>query len=257
MTSRTVKLRAVFMDIFAKKKKLNAKFSLRAFARDLKISPATLSRLMNGKGNLSEAIIRDVTLALKLDDKTAKSILEKEYDPYDAITDVSLPEVRSLIEHWYYYAILSLAELDHFESDPNWIAKRLNISPSAAAAAIKDLVQLQLLIPGKTAKTLVASGKHLTFSGKFPPQIDARRSKVELLQKASEVLRSKDEDVYHATDFSSITMAIDKNKIPEAKIRLQRFRRSLAKYLNSGNESEVYVLALQLFPVSHSVKTRR
>ena len=53
-------------------------------------------------------------------------------------------------------------------------------------------------------------------------------------------------------DQSSITMAIDSNKIPEAKERIKQFRRDLCDFLkDSPNQNRVYHLSLSLYPVSH------
>ena len=49
-------------------------------------------------------------------------------------------------------------------------------------------------------------------------------------------------------DISSITMAIDKSKLPRAKELIRTFRKELCALLESGPKEEVFTLAIQLFP---------
>ena len=51
-------------------------------------------------------------------------------------------------------------------------------------------------------------------------------------------------------DITSMTMAIDKNKIPEAKRKIKQFRRNLCQFLESGEKNEVYNLNVQLIPLT-------
>ena len=49
-------------------------------------------------------------------------------------------------------------------------------------------------------------------------------------------------------DFSGITMAINVEKLDEAKEMIRAFRRKLCKFLETGKKTEVYTLRVQLFP---------
>jgi uncharacterized protein (TIGR02147 family) len=52
-------------------------------------------------------------------------------------------------------------------------------------------------------------------------------------------------------DQTSMTMAIDSSLIPEAKLRITRFRRELSSFLENGKKKDqVYQLALSLFPLT-------
>ncbi len=45
-------------------------------------------------------------------------------------------------------------------------------------------------------------------------------------------------------------MAVDSEKIPEAKILIKEFRQKMSALLESGKKDEVYQLAVQLYPLS-------
>ena len=48
-----------------------------------------------------------------------------------------------------------------------------------------------------------------------------------------------------------MTMAINKEKLPEAKERIKKFRRELSQFLNEGEtNNEVYNLSISLYPVT-------
>ena len=55
-------------------------------------------------------------------------------------------------------------------------------------------------------------------------------------------------------DFSMVTVAISKAKLPEAKARIKAFRRELAAFLDAGSKDEVYNLSMYLFPLTKNLK---
>jgi hypothetical protein len=48
-----------------------------------------------------------------------------------------------------------------------------------------------------------------------------------------------------------MTVAVDLDKISEAKEVIREFRRKMSTLFSEGNKSEVYNLAIQLYPLSH------
>jgi uncharacterized protein (TIGR02147 family) len=54
----------------------------------------------------------------------------------------------------------------------------------------------------------------------------------------------------HKRDFSSVTMAIDAAKIPQAKAIIREFQEKLYALLSDGEKNEVYQFNCQLFPVT-------
>ena len=47
-----------------------------------------------------------------------------------------------------------------------------------------------------------------------------------------------------------MTLAIDPEKIPEAKLIIREFRKKMGSLLNSGTKREVYQLGIQFYPVT-------
>ena len=63
-------------------------------------------------------------------------------------------------------------------------------------------------------------------------------------------LESLGRDPISRRDFSALTMIVDPTRLPEAKERVLRFKRELGELLEKGEPSEVYSLAIQLFPLT-------
>ena len=57
-------------------------------------------------------------------------------------------------------------------------------------------------------------------------------------------------------DFSSIMVALDPEKLPEVKTIIREFRQKLATLVKDGHRSEVYQLAIQLYPITKSNNQR-
>ena len=51
-------------------------------------------------------------------------------------------------------------------------------------------------------------------------------------------------------DFSSTTVAVDLEKLPEAKTIIREFRQKMTALLRDGNKTDVYQLAIQFFPLT-------
>src|SRR5262249_27217844 len=58
-------------------------------------------------------------------------------------------------------------------------------------------------------------------------------------------------------DITSMTMAIDLRRLPEAKKKIRAFRKELAALLEGGEASEVYNLNIQLIPISKNGEKKK
>ena len=78
----------------------------------------------------------------------------------------------------------------------------------------------------------------------------ARKLQAQVLEKS---LVALSEVPITERDHSSICMAIDSRKLPEAKERIKKFRRELCSFLKGETPSDldrVYHLAISLYPVT-------
>ncbi len=245
----------VLRQAFVEAQVRNPSYSLRAFARRLAISPSALSEIMAGKRRISRKIADRLTEKLCLEPRQRQAILTLfraggaaagdsaaggiEYELLDA-------DKFAAIADWYHFGILSLMETKDFQSDPQWIAARLNIRLRESVAALERLERLGLI-----KKT---RGKFSLTKGRLTSSDGVRNLSLQRAHAANLALAqtSLAEDPVDSRDFCATTMAIDPEKIPEAKQMIREFSDRLASFLEtSGKQTEVYKLCLQLFPLSH------
>lgn len=209
--------------------------------------------MLSGKRRVSTRVIQRICdrLSVRPDLRAflLSSIVPKKNQPADSYAPVHqiAADAFAVIADWYHFAILELTFAENFDSSPRWIAKRLGISTAQVKIAVDRLKRIDLLreVDGRLRKTknLISNGDE----GFSAPALKELQRQV--LEKA---LHAIDHVPQQEKDITSMTMAIDERKLPEAKRRLQRFRRELCAYLEAGPRSRVYHLGLQLYPVSES-----
>ncbi|MEX1099793.1 MAG: TIGR02147 family protein, partial [Bacteriovoracaceae bacterium] len=132
----------------------NNQFSLRAFARLLEVSPASLSEFLNGKRNLSPKMLKKLAEKLCLGPEDLNVLNEKIVREKKGLNHKSNGSKKNvqlqndqyyLVADWHYYAILCLAETPEFKEDCEWISKRLKTSAPKVKEAMERLIRLGFL----------------------------------------------------------------------------------------------------------------
>ena len=249
---------AWFQREYLKRRQKNENYSIRAFSNYLKISPATVSHLLSGKrvpsGKFATKLFTKLELTPRekeiilsaLNKKNVADIAEKsvEYD-YQMIALDSF----KLLSEWYHYAIIEMTSAIGFKFDYAWIANHLGISVTEARQAIERLLRLDLI--EERNGTLIKSQGFVTNGDDTLTTSAHKQLQRHVLQKALDAI---DTVSIEEKDISSITMAIDETKIPEAKKLITKFRRDLCKFLENGRQTRVYNLGIQLYPISKEFK---
>ncbi|MFZ4713783.1 MAG: TIGR02147 family protein [Bacteriovoracaceae bacterium] len=253
-----------FLDIlkakFSERCERNVQYSLRAFARDLKISPQRLSHVMNGKIGLSTKSAGDIAIQLGLSGKEKSlfcSLVQKKHarskiqkaeaekklkDLKTSYQNINLDHFK-IVSDWYHFAIMELTLVKGFSSNPRLIAKSLGISEIEVKAAIERLLRLEMLAKDD-AGNLKFAGQFFAEPGGIPSDA-VKKFHRQLLSKASDALTLQ--SLEHR-DFSSMVLAINEKDIPEAKKDLRDFRERFdEKYCASKNKTKVYCLGMQFF----------
>ncbi|MBK7891181.1 MAG: TIGR02147 family protein [Bdellovibrionales bacterium] len=142
----------------------NSRYSLRAFARDLDLSPSRLSESMNLKSGVSLATVEKISTRLKMT-KSDRTLLRDLYlakgKQNRATRDMALQNIAKaretskikrldtdkfkVIAEWYHTAILQMTDLKQFRPNLDWIANSLALSPDRARRAVERLMDLGLL----------------------------------------------------------------------------------------------------------------
>jgi len=244
--------RELLLNYLQEKKKKNPLFSLRSLAKQLQISPAQLSQFISGKRPLTLRVAMQIADKLEfsslerqqmlasLQGGGRKRIVKKVLPNYEIINEDQL----KVISEWYYFAILALADLTENQTSPTWIAKRLNIDVHTARDAYERLKRLNYIQESNDQFRQSSRPLHTTSD---VPSSTIRKCHRQNLDLASQKL---DEIEIHQREFTSITVSTNPKKLKRAKELMNSFKNDLALLLGNGETSEVYTLALQLFPVT-------
>lgn len=255
------KISTVLKKEFDFRRKKNVRYSLRAFSRDMKMSPGFLSDVLKNKKKLSidktlqisQCLgwsLRDARLLLQTAQlgqaktKRARKFLRSEldrtssvYGQFERLKIVNF----SKISEWYFVAILELTDKPDFKDDPTWIAQQLNISVSNVKTALEKLTELGLI--EKSENSGLKKTTNMTV-GDVPTSSDIRKFHRQQLHNAAIAIESQSTSNRH---LSGVTMAIDRNKLPEAIELISEFRSRMSALLEAGEKNSVYHLAIQLF----------
>jgi hypothetical protein len=223
----------------------NSKYSLRAFAKYLQINPASLSQILSGKRVLSKAMMLNICERLSVRSKELRNFGLIEMDTGDSQYLQLSYDTFSVISDWYHYAILELTYVPDFKEDPRWLSRKLGISVVEAKEGVQRLLRMGLLI--KNGDVYSKAAKQTTNLSTVNTSLAHRQFQKSVLEKALEAIAQCPPE---EKDITSITMAIDVNLLGQAKEKIKKFRRELCCFLEDGEQSRVYHLAIQLYPIS-------
>ncbi len=251
----------ILKNAFARKKRKNPGYSLRALARDLGISPSFLSRIMNGKRLLSRPLLDSAIKVLQLDQVASRALREAVF--HDAklslpkMTERPNPKIEkyaelsskefSLLEVWHALPLLDLVTCSDFESDTKWMAQRLGISEVHVKSTLHLLTEMGLI--ENTNGKLKRTENHIRFPTTQSHALIRHHHELKI-QKALTYLKTQKDKDFELRHFSGVSFAADPLKIPKARERLYQALYEVAELLDEGSCTEVYQLNLQLFPLT-------
>ncbi len=269
MMSADLNYRNVLRNEFERRHRLQAGYSLRRYARDLGVSPAQLSQVLNGKRGLSERAAGRMAEAMgytkrEVDlfrDLVTSAEHRNEARRQAAMTRVQAQAAQSaykpleldafqMISDWYHMAILQLISIKGFRPDPVWIAARLGIGVIEASSALQRLTRLGFIsIRGGTQVQV----KEPSLATPDVPSEAIRTFHRQIMEKALAALETQPT---HERDFGSILMSVRREDIPEAKKWLQEFRRKFCADLEKETDKDaVFCLSTQFFSLTKKTAT--
>jgi uncharacterized protein (TIGR02147 family) len=249
---------------FEGRRQRNARYSLRAFARDLGLAAPKLSEILRGKSGLSSESAQRLAPKLGLsaaeaetfvsmvqakharasrDREAAKSKLSEMKQSHQ-FNELSLESFR-IISDWWHFAILELTEVNAFRSSTAWIAKRLGLSESVAKEAVQRLFDFGLL--AKTEDGTWYQTNAILATPQGVPSAEIRKHHRQILAKADESLTKSP---ITERDLSSMTLSMSEEDFLEVQEEIKQFRRRLSlKIAKAKTKNRVYTLAIQFFPL--------
>ncbi len=238
----------ILRDEFKQRISRNPQYSLRAFAKSLKIHSSTLSGILNGKRRITPTQAQKILRELDIDRTEKKRILlqliegkiESRPTAYETLDEDTLDVVGG----WEHFALMACLDLYPKGRTASQLAEKMKLPLAQAQTALDRLLKLSLaqVEDGIWKPT----GRYFTTTQDVPSE-SLRQAHREYIEKA---LASLDQHALQDRDISGITMAISSKKLPQAKKMIKNFRRELVDLLDGDPMDEVYRLNIQLFPLS-------
>lgn len=257
---QTPYFRKKLQDEFARRQRTNSLYSIAAFAKSLGLHSSELACILRGERNLplkkSEKICDKLGLSpleraqfitsLQLNRSALKSLALKGLDlNFKEIEENELG--HKIISEWEHAALLTLFNLKNYKSDLGWMAAKLNISEARTKTVLDNLLKAGFV--KKEKNNFISQQMHLKTSQDVQSRA-IKQSHKESLQMALEKLDSVE---MLRRDFSSLTFAMNEERIQEAKQLIIEFRKQMNALMEDGRGSEVYQLSVQLFPLTNQI----
>ncbi len=244
-------------DVLLQRQRVNAGYSLRAFSRDIGMKPSTLSLVLNEKRPVPKKNIDTIVNCLELapweealfrESISAKKslldniVISEEFKNRYMLDDSNY----KVLAEWEHYGIITLIETKDFESSVEYISKKLRISSERVEEVLQNLKTSGLIKVDENENFVLTQGALRTTEDISSKAL--RASHKETLDMGKEILDKVDVD---KRDYSSMTIAVDPSKLPEAKSIIREFRQKMASLLKDGEKADVYQLAIQLYPLTN------
>ena len=176
---------------------------------------------------------------------------KKIFSPYKEQVETEILEQSTFesISNWVHDAFLTLIKTKEFKNEPQWICRRLGVSPTELSKVIQNLLNIGLI--------KVENGQYVAENSGTDVYVDqsttAALKKLQLDANILSRLALENEPVekrYHGIN----TLAIDPDKMDEAKKAIREFRQKFCVNTNwNGRRARVYQLNVSFYPVDQDV----
>jgi uncharacterized protein (TIGR02147 family) len=236
-------------------------YSMRAFARDLQMSPSGLNDFMKSRVGMSEARVHSISAQLKWSPERVQhfqDLLRSKFDKDRGVRAAALARVKArlkqgsaaltvdefkTISEWHHLVILELCEIrDHIEA--RQIATELDISPDQASQALRRLIKLKLIAAGKRGYKPTEINTHF---GDDAPSEAIRFFHSQLLERAQKALQiTPIED----RDGQSMVFSVSRKDVAKMSAEIRHAISNIVnRYAQTTETDCIQALTFQVFPV--------
>lgn len=257
--------KTILAEILSERCAVNPRYSLRAFARDLDISPQQLSNVINGRRGIGPALAETISLKLNLPEslkvqfteslkarfsrskvqrkvsKTKMKILESDNQLKTLEVDVF-----KVISNWYHFTLVELIKISKSKfHHPTFFSSRLGIPESEVLLALERLERLNLI--RSVGKKWVVNQETLIADFEISPE-SVKIFHKQILEKAMKALAFQSSGERYG---SSSTLSIKLTDLERAKELIQKFRLEFDELISDpANGEEVFGLSIQFFKLT-------
>lgn len=250
-------IRRHIQQIFDKKCSQGPKFSLRAFAGQLDISPGILSQFLNSKKVLSSKTLRKILEKTEVNPEIRKNFLsiyeenlqKKKVEKENSVIISKKIESTSFakVKEPIFFNYLNFIETTPYKKGlaKHEIAQKLNLSVSDLEYVTETLLSEGLIEVGenqlhfRTAKNFTTDDDIAIDAIKFHNEA-ALRNAIGAIHNTPVELR----------DITTLTLPANPANLPKAKELIRKLQDDLIILLNQNPKEEVYHLSIALFPAN-------
>jgi uncharacterized protein (TIGR02147 family) len=239
---------------FKKRKVKNGQYSLRSFARLLDIDSSILSAVLKKKRPFPirrvDWAIQKLSFTEEDSQKFYQSVIQERFsisthtvmDQQDILTeDLHF----NILSQWEYYAVLTLFDVKSFRPEPRYLAKKLGLTLQRAEQVWLGLEKAGLIFKAGEGVWKKRSARFVTTED--VTSLALRLGHLEELELAKRKLHRVS---VLEKDYSSTMVALPKKNLIKAKRLIRQFRKDFADLVEESSAENVYLLALQLFPLT-------
>lgn len=254
--------------LFAEKKSRHPNFSLRGWAKQLRLkNPAILSRVLRGDRAVTAQLLAQIedTLELSPEERRylnllvlyskSKSVSEKKVlsnalsalHPKGNFTPLSLDTFR-VISDWYHTAILEMMNLKGFNESPDWIAAQLGgeVNSGVVKAALGRLIRLNLVVRDSSGKLKRNVNGQLRIGGKEKSQA-VRAYHRQLITKALDAIEGQTLEQRYLT---ANTVTLSSKALSEVKALVDECHAKITSLAADGDGDYTYQVNIQMFQLT-------
>ncbi len=208
---------------FERRVRSNPRYSLRAFARDLAMSPGEVSEIIKGKRRLTAKAIAKISVRLGLNASETQALLGAANLEASGLNNAEIQtrelsaDLFRVVSDWYCFAILNLFDTVAFRADPKWIGSRLGISPAEAKLALERLERVGLT---RRVKGRLERDAAFVISSSGIPSEAIRSYHKQVLTKAMQALETQP---VNERDITGLGIALDTRDLPDLIGELRKF----------------------------------
>lgn len=231
---------------YRRRKDANPSYSLRAFARHVGIDQSTLSKFFKGEKSFSWPTVRRCLERLSASPDIIALFEEERRVLSSDYCQIEEDHVN-MIADWRCYALLEYLKVNP-SANLVEIIERFFVTEEEMLKIIDRLERLGFIENNNDRfKLLRPNNSFINNDKTTEARKNLQRSFLTLSQNALEKVAM--DQRYHG----SLTVAIDKKKLPEIKEKLNNFQEELGNYVQKSSElNDVYQMTLSFFPLINS-----
>jgi plasmid maintenance system antidote protein VapI len=238
----------VLQNSFDRAREQNPKLSLRAYARQLDVSPSVLSELLRDQRKISGKRALEIASAAQMDSSVLEQLRKNiQSKPEPSSRQLLSSEAVDLVMNPLYYRLLCALEILPTPTTLPDAAAFLDVENKDLRAIAKKLEKLEVV--KLEGNQIFWQGRHITTTEDIPSKKIQAFHKDTLREAAFDLKIPVDE-----REYTSVTFAGCVQRLLDAKNHIRSFRDTLSDSMRDSKPNRVYQLSIQLRPVSLTLK---